>query len=70
MEREYRAKAKTEEKTDEPPKCPKCGVPMVIRVAKSGDRKGQQFWGCPNYPKCRQIINLQGASQIKPWSSK
>jgi hypothetical protein len=37
-----------------PPLCPKCGVPMVLRQAGRGDRQGQAFFGCPNYPKCRQ----------------
>lgn len=58
MEREYRAKCKAAEVKSEPPICPNCGVQMVIRTAKSGDRKGKLFWGCPNYPKCKQIINI------------
>ncbi len=41
-----------------PPACPKCGSPMVLRTAKKGANQGQQFWGCPNYPGCRAIINL------------
>ena len=36
------------------PLCPKCDVPMVLRTAKQGERSGEQFYGCPNYPKCRQ----------------
>jgi len=42
---------------EEIPLCPKCGVPMLLRTAQRGDRIGQQFYGCPNYPKCRQVIN-------------
>jgi very-short-patch-repair endonuclease len=38
------------------PTCPSCGVPMVMRTAKSGSNAGNSFWGCPNYPKCRQIV--------------
>lgn len=38
------------------PTCPKCGVPMVQRVATRGDNKGKSFWGCPNYPRCREIV--------------
>ena len=48
-----------------PPICPKCGVPMVLRVASQGKQKGNQFYGCPNFPKCRQIVpikNLRGNS--------
>lgn len=39
----------------EPPRCPKCGVPMVQRTAKKGANVGQSFYGCPNYPQCREI---------------
>lgn len=38
------------------PLCPKCAVPMVRRVAKKGDRSGEEFWGCPNYPRCRETV--------------
>jgi predicted RNA-binding Zn-ribbon protein involved in translation (DUF1610 family) len=41
-----------------PPMCPKCGVPMVLRVASQGRQKGNQFYGCPNFPKCRQILSI------------
>jgi hypothetical protein len=34
-------------------RCPKCGSPLVLRTVKSGDKAGQQFWGCSTYPKCR-----------------
>lgn len=40
----------------EKPICPKCETPMVIRTAKKGDQRGQKFWGCSNYPKCREIL--------------
>ena len=40
----------------ETPICPKCGLPMVLRTAKKGDQKGQEFWGCKNYPKCRETV--------------
>lgn len=38
--------------------CPKCGVSMVVRTVKQGDKAGQQFLGCPNYPKCRETSPL------------
>ena len=42
-----------------PPPCPKCGQPMVLRTVKrDGPRKGSQFWGCPNYPRCHGIREL------------
>ena len=31
------------------PQCPKCKSEMVWRTAK---KTGDQFWGCPNFPKC------------------
>jgi hypothetical protein len=39
---------------DAAPTCPKCGVPMVLRTASKGEQAGRQFYGCPNYPKCRE----------------
>ena len=39
--------------------CPKCGVPMVLRTAKRGDQSGKQFLGCPNYPKCKTVIEIK-----------
>jgi hypothetical protein len=49
------------ETTDAPrvvPLCPKCGVPMVVRTVKSGEHQGRQFYGCQNYPKCREMKPL------------
>jgi hypothetical protein len=41
---------------EEPPACPKCGQPMVLRTAqREGPHKGRQFWGCANYPRCRGL---------------
>ncbi len=38
--------------------CPKCGAPMILRTATKGDKKGKQFYGCSNFPKCRKIVNI------------
>jgi len=38
------------------PICPKCGTPMILRIAKNGNQPGRKFYGCSNYPKCRMII--------------
>ncbi len=35
----------------ERPLCPKCGIPLVIRKS---EKTGQVFYGCNNYPKCRE----------------
>lgn len=39
------------------PLCPSCQRPMLRRTAQQGAHAGKSFWGCPNYPKCRQIID-------------
>jgi hypothetical protein len=41
-----------------PPACPKCGAEMVLRTAKRGKNRGEQFWGCPEFPRCRGIRQL------------
>jgi restriction system protein len=37
------------------PSCPSCGVKMVSRTGKKG-----KFWGCQNYPRCRQMLHMRG----------
>lgn len=43
---------------DSAPPCPKCGIEMVKRTAARGERSGQAFYGCPNYPKCRETLAI------------
>ena len=38
--------------------CSRCGSEMVLRVAKKGDNKGNEFYGCSAYPKCRNIEKI------------
>jgi NAD-dependent SIR2 family protein deacetylase len=45
-----------EAKSSETPNCPKCNNEMVLRTAKSEKNKGNQFWGCSNFPKCRSMM--------------
>ncbi|MDR9830893.1 NERD domain-containing protein [Vibrio sp. FNV 38] len=40
-------------------KCSRCGSEMVIRETKRGENKGQQFWGCSAFPKCRFVEHLK-----------
>jgi restriction system protein len=40
------------------PVCPGCKSTMVLRTAKRGSRIGSSFWGCAQYPKCRQTVAL------------
>ena len=35
--------------------CPKCGNDLVLRTAKRGNNKGNEFYGCSAFPKCRYI---------------
>jgi len=37
------------------PLCPKCGIPMTLRTAAQGKHIGKQFYGCQNYPRCREV---------------
>jgi predicted RNA-binding Zn-ribbon protein involved in translation (DUF1610 family) len=34
------------------PRCPRCGSPMVHRIARRGSERGRAFWGCSRYPTC------------------
>lgn len=40
------------------PTCPKCRGEMIKRVAKTGARQGQPFYGCRQFPKCRGVVNV------------
>lgn len=50
--------SKAAESTNNTPICPKCNAPMILRTATKGERLGKKFWGCSNYPKCRNIVNV------------
>lgn len=39
--------------------CPKCGAVMIRRTATKGPNAGSEFYGCPNFPKCRSIIAIK-----------
>jgi very-short-patch-repair endonuclease len=43
----------------EAPVCPDCQAKMVLRTAQRGAHKGEQFWGCSNYPKCQAIVAIE-----------
>jgi len=45
------------------PLCPKCGIPMVLRTVTQGEHKGKQFYGCANYPRCREITPVPTQTQ-------
>ena len=49
-----RLKQRTAESIEEnAPLCPKCGKPMIKRMAKKGTNSGKPFWSCSGYPDCQ-----------------
>jgi four helix bundle suffix protein len=51
------------------PACPKCGEPMRLRHARKGPRAGGQFWGCPNYPECDGLLDVE-SKDSRPESTR
>jgi len=45
------------------PRCARCGGEMRLRTAEQGPRAGEQFWGCVNYPRCRQTVAVAAGVQ-------
>ncbi|EPR4994948.1 restriction endonuclease [Vibrio navarrensis] len=43
------------------PLCPSCHAPLVMRTAKRGQNKGNQFYGCSSYPLCRYTKDVSSA---------
>ncbi len=43
---------------DPAPFCPKCGQLMILRTAQRGNNAGKRFYGCPNYPRCKEVISI------------
>lgn len=41
------------------PMCPKCGKPMIKRVAKKGVNSGKEFWSCSTYPNCNGTKKIE-----------
>jgi len=37
--------------------CPKCNIPMVLRKATKGQNAGKEFYGCVNYPRCKEVVS-------------
>jgi restriction system protein len=36
------------------PTCPRCSIKMT---ARKSTREGRMFWGCHNYPRCKQTFS-------------
>jgi len=45
--------------TDSVPMCPVCGRMMVLRVHRSGLRKGREYYGCMDNPHCPGMVELK-----------
>ena len=58
---QFEAVPETDPSTSEPNTvlCPKCNTPMVIRKASKGTKAGTTFYGCANYPHCREILPIE-----------
>lgn len=48
------------------PVCPHCQVQLVLRRAGRGPHKGEWFWGCRNYPRCKVIVHPSSAPVFYP----
>ena len=35
--------------------CPRCGSTLTLKIQTSGTNRGQKFYGCKDYPKCKYI---------------
>jgi len=46
-------KRSLKDENEKAPVCPQCGKDMVKRIARSGNKAGQAFWGCSGYPGCK-----------------
>lgn len=44
--------------SQEIPLCPKCNCPMILREPRRGPNKGKKFYGCSNYPGCKETIRI------------
>jgi ssDNA-binding Zn-finger/Zn-ribbon topoisomerase 1 len=36
---------------------------MVLRTARQGHNVGNQFYGCPNFPRCREVQPTEPARE-------
>lgn len=46
-------------KTDSVPMCPVCGRMMVLRIRRTGENAGQEYYGCSNSPYCAGVVELK-----------
>ena len=48
------------------PACPRCGQPMVQRIARKGPKANQPFWGCSGYPDCKATLAVRSPEKPDP----
>ncbi len=47
-------------------KCPKCGKGVLIeRQATRGKNAGNLFYGCSNYPRCKNVVTVEEYQKLK-----
>ena len=52
-------------KTEDGIICPKCGVGhFVLRTASKGKNKGNNFYACSNFPKCKNILSVEEYNKL------
>jgi len=57
--KEGRRPVKGNPSTDFSPICPKCGVTMVLRITRHGINAGRQYYGCMNFPECKERMPVK-----------
>ncbi len=60
--------SESKQETSGTPVCSLCGALMVLRTAQKGEHAGKPFYGCSNYPKCRntaQHMSLRDTQVMK-----
>lgn len=50
-------RTKAHQKREPGKNCPSCGSSLVLRTARKGPSKGNQFRGCSGFPSCRYTAN-------------
>ena len=48
------------------PTCPSCDIKMMLPTSQKGRNIGEQFWGCRNFPRCRQNLQVKSKLKSKP----
>jgi len=53
--------------TVQTPVCPECGKVMTLKHGKGGGKLAEwiswEFWGCPDFPRCRGKLNMKQAEK-------